>query len=81
MSVYLDYNASAPIKEDVLECMVEVYRNAIGNADSRTHSYGETARNVVETARKQVAGLLAVNPDEIFLLVVLRKAIILQSKD
>lgn len=66
MSVYLDYNASAPIKEDVLECMVEVYRNAIGNADSRTHSYGETARNVVETARKQVAGLLAVNPDEIF---------------
>lgn len=66
MSVYLDYNASAPIKEDVLECMVEVYRNAIGNADSRTHSYGETARNVVETARKQVADLLAVNPDEIF---------------
>lgn len=66
MSVYLDYNASAPIKEDVLECMVEVYRNAIGNADSRTHSYGETARNVVETARKQVASLLAVNPDEIF---------------
>lgn len=66
MSVYLDYNASAPINEDVLECMFDVYRNAIGNADSRTHSYGETARNVVETARKQVASLLAVKPDEIF---------------
>ena len=66
MSVYLDYNASAPVNEDVLECMFDVYRNAIGNADSRTHSYGETARNVVETARKQVASLLAVKPDEIF---------------
>lgn len=66
MSVYLDYNASAPINEDVLECMFDVYRNAIGNADSRTHLYGETARNVVETARKQVASLLAVKPDEIF---------------
>lgn len=66
MNVYLDYNASAPINEDVLECMFDVYRNAIGNADSRTHLYGETARNVVETARKQVASLLAVKPDEIF---------------
>ena len=66
MSVYLDYNASSPIDSRVLDVMIDVYRNRIGNADSRTHNYGENARNVVEEARKQVAGLLKVSPDEVF---------------
>lgn len=66
MSVYLDYNASAPIDERVLECMVNVYKNHIGNADSRTHSFGEDTRTIVENARKQVASLLGVKADEVF---------------
>lgn len=66
MSVYLDYNASAPIDLRVLDIMVDVYKNNIGNADSRTHNYGESARKVVENARKQVASLLSVSPDEVF---------------
>ena len=66
MSVYLDYNASAPIDERVLNLMIEVYKNSIGNADSRTHNFGENARSIVENARKQVASLLQVKPDEIF---------------
>lgn len=66
MSVYLDYNASAPIDERVLDCMIDVYKNHIGNADSRTHVYGEDTRTIVETARKQVASLLGVNADEVF---------------
>ena len=36
MSVYLDYNASAPIDLRVLDTMVEIYKNNVGNADSRT---------------------------------------------
>lgn len=66
MSVYLDYNASAPIDERVLDVMINVYKNNLGNADSRTHGFGEAARNVVEIARKQVASLLGVKLDEIF---------------
>ncbi len=66
MSVYLDYNASAPIDERVLNCMIDVYKNHIGNADSRTHVFGEDTRVIVETARKQVASLLGVNTDEVF---------------
>lgn len=66
MSVYLDYNASAPIDERVLDCMIDVYKNHIGNADSRTHVFGEDTRGIVETARKQVASLLDVKPDEVF---------------
>lgn len=66
MSIYLDYNASAPISSEVLECMIDVYRNCTGNADSRTHSYGENARDLVETARGQAASLFGVKKDEIF---------------
>ena len=66
MSIYLDYNASAPIDSRVLETMVDVYKNQIGNADSRTHNYGDQARGVVEKARGQVASLLGVNKDEVF---------------
>ena len=66
MSVYLDYNASAPILTEVLDVMIEVYKGTIGNADSRTHNHGETARLVVENARKQVAELLGISPGEVF---------------
>ena len=66
MSVYMDYNASAPIDERVLNCMIDVYKNHIGNADSRTHVFGEDTRSIVETARKQVARLFDVKPDEVF---------------
>ena len=66
MSIYLDYNASAPIAPAVLQVMVDVYQNRSGNAGSRTHSYGDEARAVVETARKQVASLLGISPAEVF---------------
>lgn len=66
MSVYLDYNASAPIDSRVVDVMMDVYKNHIGNADSRTHDFGDSARNIVETARGQVATLLGVNKDEVF---------------
>lgn len=66
MSIYLDYNASAPIDERVLNKMIDVYKNVIGNADSRTHDYGDNARKVVEEARQKVASILAINKDEVF---------------
>ena len=66
MSIYLDYNASAPIASRVLDTMIEVYKGSIGNADSRTHNHGEKAREVVENARSQIAELLGVTSGEIF---------------
>lgn len=66
MGIYLDYNASAPIDERVLDVMVDVYKNTYGNADSRTHEYGDHARQIVENARIQVAALLGVNAGEVF---------------
>ena len=66
MSIYLDWNASAPIAPEAVETMMEVYQNQIGNADSRTHAYGEAVRAVVEHARKQAAALLGVTSAEVF---------------
>ena len=66
MSVYLDYNATTPVDPRVLDVMIKVYRNDPGNADSRTHDFGEQARKVTENARKQVAELLGVTPEEVF---------------
>lgn len=66
MSIYLDYNASTPLDQRVLDVMIDVYQNKYGNADSRTHDYGEAARSVVENARRQAAELLEIHNDEIF---------------
>ena len=65
MGLYLDYNASTPINDEVLDLMVNVYKNDYGNADSRTHIYGSGAKGVVEKARGQVAELLKVKKNEI----------------
>ena len=66
MGMYLDYNASAPIDIRVLDEMISVYKNAYGNADSRTHSYGENARKITDLARERVASLLGVEKGEVF---------------
>lgn len=65
MVQYLDYNASTPIDSEVLDYMMSVYKNTIGNADSRTHSHGTAAREVVESARANLAELLKVDASEI----------------
>ena len=66
MAVYLDYNASAPIDERVLERMIEVYRSHYGNADSRTHIFGMDAKEIVSSARKTIAEILAVDSTDVF---------------
>lgn len=66
MSIYLDYNASSPIDTRVLDTMMDIYKNHIGNADSRTHNHGDQARAIVENARKAVAGLLGISSSEVF---------------
>lgn len=65
MSIYLDYNASTPIDERVLEKMIWVYNNCYGNASSRTHEHGQTASREVELARKKVAALIGVESHEV----------------
>ena len=64
--IYLDYSASAPISEAVLDRMIEVYRTDIGNPDSRTHEFGANAMKIVKEAQNQVADLLGTETQNIF---------------
>lgn len=66
MAVYLDYNASAPIDERVLERMLDVYRFHYGNADSRTHIFGTEAKEIVSDERKIIAEILSVDSTDVF---------------
>lgn len=65
MAVYLDYNASAPVDARVLERMIEVYRSHYGNADSRTHTFGTDAKEIVANARKTIAKVLCIDSTDI----------------
>ena len=63
-SIYLDHNATTPLREEVLEAMLPYLRQEFGNASS-LHSFGRAARKAIETAREQVAAALGAKPREI----------------
>lgn len=57
-SIYLDYNATAPIRPEAREAVLRAFETA-GNPSS-VHASGRAARDIVETARAQVAALVGV---------------------
>ncbi|QEG39339.1 cysteine desulfurase DndA [Roseimaritima ulvae] len=63
--VYLDYNATTPLDPRVFEVMKEWYLGPPANAGSRTHVYGQRAKEAVEKARAQVASVIDAKPEEI----------------
>jgi cysteine desulfurase len=64
LPIYLDYNATTPLDPAVAEAMQPYIATHYGNPSS-THGYGRTAKDGVERARAQVAGLLGCSPEEI----------------
>lgn len=62
--IYLDYNASTPIDPAVVAAMRPFLDDAYGNPSSG-HWAGQSAREAVEGARKQVAQLLGCSAEEI----------------
>ena len=64
-NIYLDYNATTPVDDRVLEAMLPYFSTQFGNASSKTHSFGWTAKDAVEKSRQEVADLLNCIPQEI----------------
>lgn len=62
--IYLDFNASTPVAPEVVAAMRSVLEEPYGNPSSG-HWAGEPAREAVEKARAQVAGLLGCKVNEI----------------
>lgn len=62
---YLDCNATTPIEPRVLAEVVHYLEEEFGNAGSRTHRYGQAAKERVNRARQEVADLVDAGPDEV----------------
>ena len=62
--IYLDYNATSPVRPEVLEVMLPFYREQFGNPSS-VHWAGRQVSGALEKAREQVASLINASPAEI----------------
>src|SRR5690606_41810133 len=63
--IYLDYNATTPVDDRVLQAMLPFFSEKVGNASSSTHSFGWNAKQAVDNAREQLATLINCEPNEI----------------
>ena len=63
--VYMDFNATAPVDPRVADEVLRFMSYEFGNAGSRTHTYGQIAKERVNRAREEVSAVVAAKPDEI----------------
>ncbi|WP_122420432.1 cysteine desulfurase family protein [Pseudomonas viridiflava] len=66
-ALYLDYAATTPVDEQVIEAMVACMGRDghFGNPASSGHGYGQVARQAVEQARRQVANAVGAPADTV----------------
>lgn len=62
--IYLDYAATTPMDQRVLDVMLPYFQETYGNPSS-IHRFGQKAESAVEAAREKVAKVLQCRPDEI----------------
>src|SRR4051812_3526034 len=63
--VYLDCAATTPILPEVKDEVLRFLEHDFGNAGSRTHEYGATAKRRVNQARQEVGCVVDAQPDEV----------------
>ena len=61
---YFDHNATTPVAPEVIETMTDALRHGYGNASS-IHADGQMAKQLLESARRQLAAALNANATEI----------------
>lgn len=62
--IYLDYSATTPVDEEVIETYSKVCRDFIGNPNS-LHRLGVDAKKLIDASTEQIANILKVNSSEI----------------
>lgn len=63
--VYLDYSATTPVKEEVLQEMIPWFSLNFGNPSS-IYTIGQESKEAITNARKRVASLIGASENEIF---------------
>ncbi len=64
-AVYLDCNATTPIDPEVEREFYVYIRDEFGNAGSRTHEYGNRAKQAVQRARDQLAAVVKAQREDV----------------
>lgn len=62
--IYLDYSATTPVLEEILDSYIKVTRDYVGNANS-IHNLGVKSKELMLKATKQIANQLGCNFNEI----------------
>ncbi|MCA9750953.1 MAG: cysteine desulfurase [Gemmatimonadetes bacterium] len=64
LGIYLDHNATTPVRPEVVDAMAGSLAGQPGNPSSR-HAWGQEARRSRERARERVAAALGVSPNRV----------------
>lgn len=62
--VYMDYNATTPLEESVLQAIHNALKDAWGNPSS-THSTGKKASAIIKAARRSVGDMIGCSESDI----------------
>jgi len=62
--IYLDYSATTPVNDEVIDTYSKVCKEFIGNPNS-LHKLGVEARKLIDASTNQIADILKVKPSEI----------------
>ena len=65
LPIYMDHHSTTPTDPRVVDAMLPFFSKHFGNAASRHHSFGWSARDAVKTSRRQVAELIGADPREV----------------
>jgi cysteine desulfurase len=63
--IYMDHSATTYVRKEVLDAMLPYFTEKFGNASS-IYSIGRESKNVIETAREDIAKLLGAKAQEIY---------------
>lgn len=63
--IYLDYNATTPCDQQVVDYMLPLFNETYGNPSSAHHTYGWLAKEVILDSTKIIAKALGVSADDL----------------